>query len=83
MAFLACGHQPGDGKYGDNLNRAINFVIGCQQPDGLFSYVVPENYHVHQGASHTATYNHAIAVLMLCEVYGQVSPRTPPRSNGV
>jgi hypothetical protein len=39
----------------------------------LFSYLVPENRHVHQGASHTATYNHAIAGLMLCEVYGQVS----------
>ena len=74
MAFLSCGYQPGKGKYGENLNRAIDFVLGCQQPDGLFSYLEPETYHVHQGASHTATYNHAIAGMMLCEVYGQVSP---------
>ena len=74
MAFLSCGYQPGEGKYGENLNRAIDYVLGCQQPDGLFSYLEPETYHVHQGASHTATYNHAIAGMMLCEVYGQVSP---------
>jgi len=74
LAFLACGHQPGEGKYGDQINRAIDFVLSCQQPSGLFSYLEPEAGHVHQGASHTATYNHAIAGLMLCEVYGQVSP---------
>src|SRR5262249_31652814 len=72
MAFLSCGHQPGEGKYGERLNHAIDFVLGCQQPSGLFTYEVPQNGHVHQGASHTATYNHAIAGLMLCEAYGQV-----------
>jgi hypothetical protein len=73
MAFLSAGHQPDDGQYGERLNRAIDFVIDCQQPDGLFSYLEPEDRHVHQGASHAATYNHAIAGLMLCEAYGQVS----------
>ena len=61
MAFLSAGHQPGEGPYGEKLNRAVDFVLGCQQPSGMFSYLVPENSHVHQGASHTATYNHAIA----------------------
>jgi hypothetical protein len=73
MAFLSAGHQPGEGPHGEKLNRAIDFVLGTQQPNGLFSYVVPETTHVHQGASHTAVYNHAIAGLMLSEVYGQVS----------
>jgi hypothetical protein len=72
MAFLSAGHQPGVGEYGERLNRSIDFVLECQQPSGLFSYLTPENRHVHQGASHTATYNHAIAGLMLTEAYGQV-----------
>jgi hypothetical protein len=73
MAFLSAGHQPGEGRYGERLNRAIDFVLDCQQSDGLLSYVAPEAAHVHQGASHTATYNHPIAGLMLTEAYGQVS----------
>jgi hypothetical protein len=72
MAFLSAGHQPDVGIHGRRLNRAIDFALECQQPSGLFSYVAPENAHVHQGASHAATYNHAIAGLMLTEAYGQV-----------
>jgi hypothetical protein len=72
MAFLSGGEQPGVGAYGERLNRAIDFVLDCQLPSGLLSYSSPEPQHVHQGASHTATYNHAIAGLMLTEAYGQV-----------
>lgn len=73
LAYLSAGHQPGEGRYGPAINRAIDFVLECQQADGLFSFMIPEAAHRHQGASHTATYNHAIAGLMLTEVYGQVS----------
>ena len=72
MAFLSRGHQPGADLYGDRLNRAIDYVLECQQPSGLFSLGVPQPHHVHMGFSHTATYNHAIAGLMLSEAYGQV-----------
>jgi hypothetical protein len=37
------------------------------------TYAPVEQTHVHLGASHTATYNHAIAGLMLTEVFGSVS----------
>src|ERR1022692_1284765 len=73
MAFLSRGHQPGFGPYGQQLNRAIDFVLSCQQEDGLFSYEVPQVYFQERQASHTASYNHAIAGLMLGEVYGHVS----------
>jgi hypothetical protein len=73
MAFLSRGHQPGYGPYGAQIERAIDFVISCQRPDGLFSYETPEAAHVVHGASHTAAYNHAIAGLMLGEVYGHVT----------
>ena len=42
MAFLSCGHQPGSGQYGEQLNRAIGFVLDCQQPSGLFVLEEPE-----------------------------------------
>jgi hypothetical protein len=73
MALLSRGHQPGLGPYGEKVNRAIDFVVGCQREDGLFSYEVPEAQWMQRRASHTATYNHGIAGLMLGEVYGQVS----------
>jgi hypothetical protein len=73
MAFLSRGHQPGLGPYGEQLNRAIDFVISCQKPDGLFSYQEPQEVQIVRQASHTAIYNHGISGLMLGEVYGQVS----------
>jgi len=72
MAFLSRGHQPGLGPYGQQLNRAIDFVVRCQMSDGLFSYVPPPPFHDSRGPSHAAMYNHGIAGLMLGEVYGQV-----------
>ncbi len=74
MAFLSAGHQPGQGKYGDVIDKAIDYVLETQQESGLFSRLPLEGGVVHQGASHAAPYNHAIAGLMLTEVYGQVSP---------
>ena len=73
LAFLSRGHQPGLGPYGAQIERAIDFVISCQKPDGLFSYESPGATHVDNMPSHTAIYNHAIAGLMLGEVYGHVT----------
>src|SRR5882672_9877310 len=73
MAFLSRGHQPGGGKYGERLNRAIDFTIRCQRSDGLFSQDAPGVEWQRYEASHTAIYNHAIAGVMLGEVYGEVT----------
>lgn len=77
LAYLSRGHQPGLGPYGALIEKGIDFTISCQRPDGLFSYQTPQAVHVDDGASHTAVYNHAIAGLMLGEVYGHV---TGPRA---
>jgi len=82
LAYLSRGHQPGFGPYGAQLDRAIDFVISCQKPDGLFSYDAPaaddgnglmggggRRGAVPRGAM-AGTYNHAIAGLMLGEVFG-------------
>ncbi len=74
MAFLSRGHRPGVGPYGQQLDRAIDFVLDCQKEDGLLSYGVPEPYYAGgPSISHAASYNHAIAGLMLGEVYGHVT----------
>jgi hypothetical protein len=73
MAFLSRGHQPGFGPYGQQLNRAIDFVLSCQQDDGLFSLVAPGPEFQLGTASQTGAYDHAIAGLMLGEVYGHVT----------
>jgi hypothetical protein len=72
LAFLSRGHQPGLGPYGGLIEKGIDFVISCQRPDGLFSLQTPGPTHALYMASHAAVYNHAIAGLMLGEVYGHV-----------
>jgi hypothetical protein len=73
LAFLSRGHQPGPGLYGHQLERAIDYVIACQKEGGLLCLDAPGPVWSFEQASHTASYNHAIAGLMLGEVYGQVS----------
>ena len=73
MAFLSRGHLPGFGPYGEQLNRAIDYVLSCQKEDGLLCHLAPEPSFVYMGGSQTATYNHAISGLMLGEAYGHVT----------
>jgi hypothetical protein len=82
LAFLSRGHQPGFGPYGAQMDRAIDFVISCQKPDGLFSFEAPDdttgfNGRMGRGAlprgAQAGTYNHAIAGLMLGEVFGHAN----------
>jgi hypothetical protein len=74
MAFLSRGHLPDHGTYGETLSRAIDFVIGCQREDGLFTLLGTEPpSDAWLNGTHTALYNHTISGLMLGEVYGQTS----------
>lgn len=79
MAMLARGHQPGHGPYGQSLDRAIDYVLSCQQSDGMLAVVRPEESYVAHGGSHTVNYNQGIAGLMLCEVYGMTTPERDKR----
>ena len=73
LGFLSRGDQPGTGPYGPQLDRAIDFVLSCQMSNGVFSYAPLGTTHVHNSPVHTAIYNHAIAGLMLGELFGQVT----------
>ncbi|MEO6597305.1 MAG: prenyltransferase/squalene oxidase repeat-containing protein [Planctomycetota bacterium] len=60
MSFLAGGHVPDRGKYGDVLRRGLDFVLSCSQDDGQITM------------NGTRMYSHAFATLFLAEVYGMV-----------
>ena len=69
IAFLSRGHRPGLGPYGEAMNRAIDFTISCQKPSGMICY---GTYDADSASNPSDAYNHAIAMLMLGEVYGMV-----------
>ena len=79
MAFLSRGHLPGEGPHGDALDQAIEFVMRTQRGDGLFTYEDPGQVHQSKHPSKTATYNHAIAGLMLTEAYGMTDSQRARR----
>jgi hypothetical protein len=79
LAFLAKGQLPNEGPYSTTLQRAIDFVLGSQQENGLLFNMAVGAHWNYMAASHTAIYNHAIAGLMLSEVHGMADPRQSTR----
>jgi hypothetical protein len=59
MAFLSAGHVPGEGPYGDLLEKGIRFVLQSQQSNGLLT--APGGHEMYQ---------HGICTLMLAEAAG-------------
>ena len=41
LAFLANGHTPGQGPYGEGLDQAVKFIVSCQKQNGLLSVRAP------------------------------------------
>ncbi len=74
LRWLASRQQP-DGSFPtlETGQRAVDYVLGCQQASGLLARVNPRVNDVTVSiatAGHTAAYNHAISGVLLCEVYG-------------
>ena len=74
MAFVAQGHMPGEGPYGEQLEQALKFIVRCQKPNGLLALVFPgSGPKISRNVSHDigspATYNHALSGLLLSEVF--------------
>lgn len=74
LAFMAQGHNPSEGPYGERLDRAVDFVMSHQKQNGLITLYGPEGPTITRDVSHeigyTAAYNHAISGLTLSEIYG-------------
>jgi hypothetical protein len=63
MAFMAAGHVPGEGPYGEAMERGVRWVLSNQRPnDGIFQ----------NRAGNGPMYTHGICTLMLAEVAGMV-----------
>ncbi len=58
LAFLSAGHAPDRGKYGDNVRRALDYVVANAKPSGLLNI------------SNQDMYNHGLAVFVLTQAYG-------------
>ncbi len=70
-AFLAGGHLPGRGPYGDVLHRAIEYIAGSDPDRKLrdpWPGVVDDQGYISEHG--TRMYSHAFATLFLAEVYG-------------
>ncbi|QDU55005.1 prenyltransferase/squalene oxidase repeat-containing protein [Aeoliella mucimassa] len=72
MAFLAGGNTPGRGKYGEEVNRTVDFLIANTRADGFITNA--------EGAGHGPMYGHGFATLFLGEVYG-MTPREDLRDS--
>lgn len=69
MAFMAAGHLPDEGPYGESLTQGIRWVLDHQEPNGMI---------VHK-RSHGPMYSHGISTLMLAEAAGMVGPADADR----
>lgn len=70
MAFLSAGSSPGVGKYGLEVERAVDYILKNTRSNG---YIINERYK-----SHGPMYGHGFATLFLAEVYG-MSPNDEVR----
>lgn len=60
IAFMAEGNLPGRGKYGENVQRAVDYILRSSQESGLLA----------SETAHGVMYSHGFATLFLAEVYG-------------
>ena len=65
LAFMADGHVPGRGKYGDVVEKGLKFVLDSASETGLISADV----------SHGPMYGHGFATLFLGEIYGMTGDK--------
>ncbi|MGQ0633640.1 MAG: prenyltransferase/squalene oxidase repeat-containing protein [Planctomycetaceae bacterium] len=70
LAFLSAGHTPNRGRYGQNVERAVRFLLANTDATGLIS--TPE------ARQQNPMYGHGFAALFLAEIYG-LSPRDDVR----
>lgn len=74
LAFMSRGHRPGEGVYGAQLSRTMNYLLKSQQHDGLIARE-RQLYH--------AAYSHGIGALVISELYGMTPPKDEARHRQV
>lgn len=65
LAFMAAGHQPGRGRYGDEVQAALDYVVDHSKPSGLLNI----------SNSQRDMYNHGLATFVLGQAHGMTATR--------
>ena len=60
LAFLSAGHMPGSGKYGQNVDRALSYVLRNAKPSGLLNIADAQR----------DMYNHGLSTFVLGQAHG-------------
>lgn len=66
LAFLAGGHAPGRGKYGENIRKAVEFLIRNTSRQGYIN----EGSGAKRARGGSGMHGHGYAMLFLSQVYG-------------
>jgi hypothetical protein len=65
LAFMTSGHAPGRGKYGQEVERALEFVTSRSKPSGLLNIA----------DSQRDMYNHGLSTFVLGQAYGMTTSK--------
>lgn len=60
LAFLAAGHMPGRGKYGDVVEKSLDYILRNAKPSGLLNIADPQR----------DMYNHGLTTFVLGQAHG-------------
>ena len=60
LSFMSAGHMPGRGRYGENVDRALKYVVKNAKPSGLLNIADAQR----------DLYNHGLAAFVLGQAYG-------------
>lgn len=71
MAFLSAGHLPGVGRYGEIINRMIDYTLNTSE---AYQVGAIQNSSYFGRKDNGRMYAHSIATLFLSEVSGMVDP---------
>lgn len=69
LAFLADGHLPGRGRYGDVVERALDYVMRNAKPSGLLNAADAQR----------DMYNHGLATFVLGQAHGMTQDKRTAR----
>lgn len=67
LAFMAGGYQPGRGRYGEHVTRAVRYILRSEDPQ------IPGFINNQRAQFHGPMYGHGFATLFLAEVYGMIN----------
>jgi hypothetical protein len=68
LAFMSAGHQPGRGRYGPHVTRAVQYILANEDMGTYRGFLTNP-----RAAFHGPMYGHGFAALFLAEVYGMVN----------